>query len=163
MICWPSLRLLRVDSRIEQRSGARIVDMQTKNIIKLITLAVLALFFGEGVFGLGLYWPFLLLLIDWKGIYWLAFGFGILLSLVVGIEVGFSSLFLVLVLGVISFFVGVKRSSQWLLILLGVVLNLIFDKLFGLSWNFGEMLLVLGVGFWVVRGLDKQETIRINY
>ena len=89
--------------------------------------------------------------------------FGILLSLVAGIEVGFSSLFLVLVLGIISFFVGVKRSSQWLLILLGVVLNLIFDKLFGLSWSLVEMLLVLGVGFWVVRGLDKQETIRINY
>ena len=148
---------------MEQSRGARIVDMQTKNIIKPIVWAVLGLFLGEGVFGLGLFWPFLLLLIDWSGVYWFGLVFGILLSLVTGVEIGLPSLFLVLGLGLLSLFVGVKKSSQWSIIFLGVILNLIFDILFGLSWSLWEMLIIFGIGFWVVRGLDKQETIRINY
>lgn len=123
----------------------------------------MALFLGEGVFGLGIYWPIFLLLVDWDYIYWFGLVCGIFISLLTDIRLGLPSLFLVVVFGLVSLLVGVKRSSQWALVILGVFLNFVFDKLFGLNWSLGEMLLVLGIGFLIVRDLDKQETIKINF
>lgn len=139
------------------------LDMQTKNIIKTVAIVLLALFLGEGVFGLGIYWPIFFLLIDWAGVYWFSVAFGIFISLLTELKVGLPSLFVLLTTAVISNFVGVKKSSRNLLVVLGVVGNLLFDKMFGLSWSFWEMILVFGVGMVAVRGLDKQDVIRINY
>lgn len=137
--------------------------MQTKNITKTIVLALLALFFGEGIFGLGVYWPFLFWLDDWRGIYWFGLWFGILVSLVSQIKIGWPSLFFVLVLGAMAKLLGPKRSTRWALVVLGAGLNFVFDKIFGLNWSIWEMFLVLGIGFVVGRDLERQETIRINY
>jgi hypothetical protein len=138
-------------------------DKQTKNNIKQSAFALLALLLGEGVLGIGIFWPFILLLSEWTGVYWFGLAFGIMVSLVADIALGLPSLFMVVVFGLISMFVGVKRSSGWILVILAVVLNLVFDLLFDLDWSFGEALLVFGVGILIMRDLDKQEEIRINY
>ena len=62
----------------------------------------LALFLGEGVLGLGIYWPFVLLLSEWPGVYWFGLIFGIVISLVADIGLGLPSLFMVVVFGLIS-------------------------------------------------------------
>jgi len=70
---------------------------------------------------------------------------------------------MVMMFGLVSIFVGVKRSSGWILVFSAVILNLAFDLLFGLDWSFGEAVLVFGAGILIMRDLDKQEEIRINY
>jgi len=136
---------------------------QDKNNIKAIVAVGVAVILGEGVLGWGLYWPLLLMLTDWDGIYWLGLLVGVMVSVYSATTVGLPSLFIVAVLGAVSFFLGVRRGSEWWLILISLVANLVFDKLFGLSWNIVESLLILVTTFLVISWEDKAESIKVNY
>lgn len=118
---------------------------------------------GEGVFGLGLYWPFLLTLLGWSGVYWLALAIGVLVSVFKGLSIGLPSLFMVVVIGGLSLMTSARKESGWLLIVLGVIANTVFDLVFGFGWNIWETILVLGAGVVAMSWFERSETIRINY
>ena len=139
------------------------LENQVKNTIKLVLAAVAVTVFGEGVFGVGLYWPFLILLLDWDGVFWLALGLGLLVSVLNGLPVGMPSLFLVLFVGIFSLIFGGRRDVPLIVVIALVFSNFLFDKLVGLSFGFGEFIvtsifcvLVLGWG-------EKNESIHIKY
>ena len=80
-------------SRMERSKGISFIMSKTI-IYKLLGLLAL-LWLGEGVLGLPLYWLGLWFLLDWKYVYWLAFGLGFLLTGINGVAIGWSSLQLV--------------------------------------------------------------------
>lgn len=90
------LSLLETNSRMEMSKGVSCI--MNKNIIYKVAGVVALLLVSEGIFGWPLYWLGLWFLLDWKYIYWLAFGLGFLLTGVTGLAIGWSSL--VLIVGV---------------------------------------------------------------
>ncbi|SRR5258706_11830016 len=136
---------------------------QSKNTIKAITAVFVTLVLGEGILGWGIYWPFLLVLLDWEGIYWLSLVVGIIISVFRGISVGLPSLFLLLVIGGLSITINARKEMGWIVIVLSVVANFIFDKVFGLNWSFWELGATVLAGFLAVKWFEKVETISINY
>lgn len=138
-------------------------DKQTKNTIKIVSAVLLSVIFGEGVMGWGLYWPFLLMLLDWKGVYWLAFIVGIFVSVFRGIPVGLPSVFLLLVVGAMSILMSSRREMSMVILVAALVANIVFDKIFGFGWSFWEMAAVIIFGFLGMRWFEKSESIRINY
>lgn len=133
-----------------------------KNIIKVIALALLAVLVGEGVLGWGLYWPLLILLLDWEGVYWVAFLVGILISVLNGSSVGPASLGLVSFIGVFSLIFGSRMDFKGLMMILAIGANFVFDRVFGLPWSFWEMIAVIGVSLVVFNWGERHEQIRIN-
>ena len=141
----------------------RMIGKQSKNTIKVITAVMLSVIFGEGVMGWGVYWPFLLLLLDFPGVYWLSFVVGIFVSVFRGIPVGLPSVFLLVVVGVMSILMSPRRELGILILVVAVVANLVFDKVFGFGSSIWEVLAVIVCGFAGMRWFEKSETIRINY
>src|SRR3989339_90667 len=80
---------------------------QSKNIINTVLIISLSVLLGEGVMGLGFFWPFLLILLDWRWIYWLSISVGVLISAIYRLPVGLPSLFLV------RFLVLIGISGMW--------------------------------------------------
>lgn len=138
-------------------------DRQSKNIIKAILTVLLAVIIGEGIFGLGFFWPFLLILLDSRLVYWLAFGVGILISVIYRMPVGLPSLFLVTVVGGLSLLFNSRKESSLVLLIVAVLANFVFNKAFGLSWSVLELISVILA--WVIAEtwFEKGESIRINY
>lgn len=127
-----------------------------------MTLLLMVLL-GEGVLGWGLYWPFLLILLNWGGVYWLAFGVGILVSILRGLSVGLPSLFILVVVGGLSLVFNAKKEMSWAIVLIGVLSSIVFDIVFGLSWSVWGVLAVLVSGLLAMSLFERTETIRINY
>ena len=167
LISLPILRVPTVDSRMETRSGSinllTLIMNQDKNTIKAVLAIGVAVILGEGVLGWGLYWPLLLMLSDWDGIFWLGLIVGILVAIFGAIPVGLPSLFIVVVLGLASFLLRTKRGSEVWLILISLAANLLMDKIFGLSWSLIEMVGVLAVGILVFSWEGRGESIKVHY
>lgn len=136
---------------------------QSKNTTKTILTLLVLVLFGEGIFGWGVYWPFLLTLLNWSGVYWLAFGIGILMSVLRGLSVGLPSLFILVVVGGLSLIMSVKKEIGWVVVLMGVLCSVVFDLVFGLNLGIGEVLIVFLFGILALSWFEKTETIRINY
>lgn len=139
------------------------MNKQNKNIIKIILYAVLCLFFGEGVLGLGVYWPVLILIGEWKSVYWVTFVFGLFISQFYGMKVGMPSFVMVFFVAMATIFIGINKDSAKWMILFSVLANFIFDKIFGLHWSVWESVVVFLVGLWSFRGYKYQEIIKINF
>jgi hypothetical protein len=139
------------------------MDKQSKNTTKTILTLLIMVLLGEGVMGWGLYWPFLLTLLNWSGVYWVAFAVGILVSVLRGLSVGLPSLFILVVVGGLSLVMSTKKEMGWAIVLLGVVCSLVFDIVFGLSWSVWEVVAVIVSGFLALSWFERTETIRINY
>lgn len=139
------------------------MDKQSKNTTKLVLTVVAMVLFGEGVLGWGIFWPFLLTLLNWSGVYWLAFSVGILVSVLRGLSVGLPSLFILVVIGGLSLLFNARKEMGLAIVLLGIVCSIVFDLVFGLGWSVWEVLAVLLSGLWALSWFERTETIRINY
>ena len=110
--------------------------IMNKNIIYKLVGVVTLLLVGEGILGWAVYWPALWFLLDWKFVYWLAFGLGFLLTGVTGLAIGWSSLVLIVGVWTLSFVKGLIGKSNWIdvLVVVGVagVVNLLADIEFSL-------------------------------
>jgi len=137
--------------------------MQSKNTTKTVLTLLVTVLLGEGVFGWGLYWPFLLILLNWSGVYWLAFGIGVLVSVLRGLSVGLPSLFILVVVGGLSLVFNAKKEMGWAIVLIGVLSSIVFDIVFGLGWSVWGVLAVLVSGLLAMSLFERTETIRINY
>jgi len=138
-------------------------DRQSKNTIKIILAVLLSVIFGEGVMGWGIYWPFLLMLLDWKWVYWLAFVVGIFVSVFRGISVGLPSVFLLLVVGLLSILMSSRREIGIVILVVAVIANFLFDKAFGFGSSIWEIIAVIMFGSLGMRWFEKSESIKINY
>lgn len=139
------------------------LDKQSKNIIKAALAVLLSVSIGEGVFGFGFFWPFLLILLDWHWIYWFALFVGVLISGLYRIPVGLPSLFLVVVVGGLSLLFSSRKETGIVMLIISLVANVVFDLVFGLKWNVWEIFSVVAAWFIAVRWFEKAETIKINY
>ncbi|KKU27834.1 MAG: hypothetical protein UX41_C0042G0002 [Candidatus Collierbacteria bacterium GW2011_GWE1_46_18] len=163
----PILRVPTVDSRMETRSGSinllTLIMNQDKNTIKAILALGVAVILGEGILGWGIYWPILLMLSDWDGIFWLGLIVGILVAIFGAISVGLPSLFIVVVLGLSSFSLRTKRGSEMWLVLISLAANGLMDKIFGLSWGLVEMVGVLVAAILVFSWEGRGDSIKVHY
>lgn len=139
------------------------MDKQSKNTTKTVLTLLVMVLLGEGVFGWGLYWPFLLTLLNWGGVYWLAFGVGVLVSVLRGLSVGLPSLFILVIVGGLSLVMSAKKEMGWVMVLLGVLCSVVFDIVFGLGWSVWGVAAVLVSGILALSLFERTETIRINY
>lgn len=139
------------------------MERQSKNTIKSVLTILALVVLGEGVLGLGVYWPFLLTMLGWNGVYWLALAIGVLVSVFRGLSIGLPSLFLVAVIGGLSLVTNARKEIGWLLIVLGVLANIVFDLVFSFGWNFWESILVFIAGILAMSWFERSETIKINY
>jgi len=136
---------------------------QSKNIINAVLTILLAVILGEGVLGLGFFWPFLLILLDWRWIYWLSILLGVLISAIYRLPMGYPSLFLVVVTGGLSFVIGKEREAGWIILIVALIANFVFDKGFGFSWNIWDTVSVVAAWTVAVRWFDRAENIKVNY
>jgi len=139
------------------------MDKQSKNTTKTVLTILLLAVLSEGVLGWGLYWPFLLTLLNWSGVYWLGFGIGVLVSVLRGLSVGLPSLFILAVVGGLSFVLSAKKEMGWAIVIIGMVCNIVFDLVFGFGWSFWETVAVFVSGLLALSWFERSETIRINY
>jgi len=139
------------------------MDKQSKNTTKTVLTLLVMVLLGEGVLGWGIFWPFLLTLLNWSGVYWLALGVGILISVLRGLSVGLPSLFILVVIGGLSLVMSARKEMGWVIIFLGIVCSLVFDIVFGLKWSVWELLAVAAAGLLALSWFERSETIRINY
>jgi len=139
------------------------MDKQSKNTTKTVLTLLVMVLLGEGVLGWGVFWPFLLILLNWSGVYWLALGVGVLISVLRGLSVGLPSLFILVVVGGLSFVMSTKKEMGWVIVFLSVLCSVVFDIVFGLSLGFWEVVAVGVSGFVALSWFEKSETIRINY
>ena len=132
-----------------------------KNIIYKLVGVVTLLLVGEGILGWAVYWPALWFLLDWKFVYWLAFGLGFLLTGVTGLAIGWSSLVLIVGVWTLSFVKGLIGKSNWIdvLVVVGVagVVNLLADIEFSLV---EAALIALVMVFFKMRA-NREGTLRI--
>lgn len=138
-------------------------NKQSKNTTKTVLTVLLMVLLGEGVLGWGIYWPFLLTLLNWRGVYWLALGIGVLISVFRGLSVGLPSLFILVVIGGLSLVLNARKEMAWVIVLIGVLSSVVFDIVFGLNWSFLEVIAVLLFGILALSWFERTETIRINY
>lgn len=139
------------------------MDKQSKNTTKTVLTLVVMVLLGEGVLGWGLFWPFLLTLLNWSGVYWLALAVGILVSVLRGLSIGLPSLFILVVVGGLSLVMSARKEMGWAIVLLGMICSVVFDIVFGLKWSLWEILAVLVSGLVALSWFERSETIRINY
>ena len=139
------------------------MDKQSKNTTKTVATLLLMVLLGEGVLGWGVFWPFLLTLLNWSGVYWLAFVVGVLISVLRGLSVGLPSLFILVVVGGLSLVMSARKEMGWAIVILGVVSSIVFDIVFGLNWSLWETLAVLISGLLALSWFERTETLRINY
>ncbi len=136
--------------------------MQTKNNIKSVGLFFLSLFVGEAVFGLGVFWPLLLVLKMGGWVYWLGFLSGLFLSVFYGQVLGLMSLYIIVFLVVCQFLFNTGKVKHFWIVLVSLVANLFFDYLFGFGFGLGEQVVVLVVSGLVVKVAETNNTIRVN-
>ena len=123
----------------------------------------MAVVFGEGGMSWGLYWPILLSLSGWDGVYWLGLSLGVLLSVIGAVSVGLPSLFVVVVLAGAGYLSGSGgRMSGWLIVI-SLAANFLFDRMFGLPWSIWEAAGVLGVALFIFGREGKEESISVHY
>lgn len=139
------------------------MDKQSKNTTKTVLTLLVMVLLGEGVLGWGIFWPFLLTLLNWNGVYWLAFVVGIFISVLRGLSIGLPSLFILIVVGGLSLIMSTRKEMGWAIVILGVVSSIVFDIAFGLSWSLWETLAVLISGLLALSWFERTETLRINY
>jgi len=136
---------------------------QSKNTIKSVLTVLILTILGEGILGWGVYWPFLLMLLNWGGVYWLALGVGILVSVLRGVSVGLPSLFILVVVGGLSLVMNARKEIGWVMVIISVLANVAFDVVFGFSWSIWEVIAVIISGVVAISWFERSETIRINY
>lgn len=136
---------------------------QTRNIIKAVGTVLLSVAVGEGVLGLGLFWPFLLILLDWSGVYWLSLAVGILISSLYRLPIGYPALFMVAVVGGLSLLLGKGKEAGWIILAISLLANAVFDKVFGLGWSLWEAGSIVVVWIVATKWQEGSETIKINY
>lgn len=124
---------------------------------------LISVLIGEGVFGLGFFWPFLLILLEWRGIYWLSLAIGILISVIYQIPIGLPSLFLVVVAGGLSLIFSSRKETGLVILVVSLLANFVFDKAFGLSWGIFDLVLTTLAWFVAVTWFERGESIKINY
>ncbi len=139
------------------------LDRQSKNSIKAISAVLFCVLVGEGVLGIGIFWPFLLILLDWSWIYWFSFGVGLLIASIYHLPVGLPALFLVLVTGGLSFVFNSRKETGWVMLVISLLANLVFDKVFGLPWTWWDFFSIFLAWLVAVRWFEKSETIKLNY
>jgi len=138
-------------------------DKQSKNTIKALIAVFVSVVIGEGIFGWGLYWPFLLILINWSGVYWWSLFAGILISVLNNISVGLPSLFIVFVIGCLSLFMRARKEMGIVILIISIMANFVFDKVFGLPWSVLESITLIIVSAIAISWFEKGESIRLNY
>ena len=127
-----------------------------------IILLVLATLLGEGILGWGLYWPILLVLDRWDGVFWLAALVGIFIAVLNGQMVGLPSLLIIVFLGLLALVPAGLRDNVVVFALVSVILNLVTDKILGLSWTVWEMLGVALFSVLVTKIFDKWEGVHVR-
>ncbi|HBC45326.1 TPA: hypothetical protein DCZ81_04115 [Candidatus Collierbacteria bacterium] len=138
-------------------------DKQSKNITKVALMVVFCVLIGEGVLGLGFFWPFLLILLDWQGIYWLSMAIGILISVIYRIPIGLPSLFLVVVAGGLSLVFSSRKETGLVILCVSLLANFVFDKVFGLPWNFFDLVSTVIAWLVAVTWFERGESIKLSY
>lgn len=136
---------------------------QDKNTIKAVIATIAAVIVGEGILGWGLYWPFLFLLLDWSYVFWLGLLVGILVSAFNGFSIGWTSLAIVIMLGVASVFSETRKSASIRLVIMSLLANFVFDLIFGLRWSIWELVGVLLVSLLVLERNGPGESIKVRY
>ena len=139
------------------------IDKQTKNIIKAAVAVIFCVLFGEGVFGLGIFWPFLLILLDWSWIYWFSFVIGLLIASIYRIPVGPPALFLVIVTGGLSFVFNSRKETGWVMLVISLLASFVFDKVFGVTWSMWDFFSIVVAWMIASRWFERSETIKLNY
>lgn len=139
------------------------LENQVKNTIKTVLATLAVTIVGEGVLGIGAYWPFLILLVDWDGVFWLAVGIGVLVSVFNGLPIGLPSLLLVVFTAIFSVIFGGRRDMPLIAILAIVIANVVFDKLLGLGFSVSELFLVGLLSLFVLGRGEKNDSIQIRY
>lgn len=139
------------------------IEKQVKNTIKTVGLVIFMTLLGEGVLGVPLYWPFLLLYINDGEVFWLALLVGILVSFLNGLEYGLPSVILVVGVGILSFLGIVFREKNGVLILTMLMLVWLSNYLMGMSNGFWELILIGLVSIPVLGWSHGGETIHIKY
>lgn len=135
----------------------------SKNITKVALSVVACVLVGEGVLGLGFFWPFILILLDWRGVYWLALGVGVLMSVIYRMPIGLPSLFLVVVSAGLSLVFNSRKETGLVILIVSIVVNFVFDKVFGLTWNIFDLVSVILAWLVAVTWFERGESIKINY
>ena len=139
------------------------IKNQVKNIIKMSLWVTLVTLLGEGVLGVSAYWPFLVLLINWSGVFWTALVVGILVSVLNGLSIGLASLLIVLSVGIIMLVLGEGQASLWVQLSLITILLVVVNKILGIHESVGEVMIVLAVSLLTLRSGSLGDTIRIKY
>lgn len=151
VISWVILHYIMLENR------------QSKNTIKTVITVLVMVIFGEGVLGWGIYWPFLLVLLGWEGVYWLAFVSGVLISVLRGVSVGMPSLFILVVIGGLSFVVNARKEMSWVIVVISVVASVVFDLVFGFGISVFEIIGVSVSSVLALSWFDRTEAIKIRY
>lgn len=139
------------------------IKNQVKNTIYRSIWVILAVLFGEGILGVSLYWPFLVLLLDWGGVFWVAFGVGVLVAVLNGLTIGLASLVIVLAVGIMMLILGEGQMSLGIQLGLMLLLAVVTNKVLGIHESLGEVVLLVVVSMLVFRAGTPRDTIRIKY
>lgn len=131
---------------------------QNKNIIGWAILSLIFLLLGEGLFSLGIYLVPLLKISNKDWSFFVAFGLGVLASLMTGTSIGLISLFLIIYILAARGLIGIFRDNLLVLGLLVVFVNFLIDKVVGSPWNVWESLICFGMTLMmgVVFGSDHE-------
>lgn len=122
----------------------------------------MALFFGQGVFGFGLFWPTLLVLEIGPWVYWVGMVTGLFLGTYYSMNTGLMSLYILVVLFLWQTVFGGERLKPLWLSVVSVTANLVFDLVFGFGLSIVDTLFVLFVSLLLARSMDGTRTIKVN-
>lgn len=139
------------------------MDKQSKNITKTVIIVLVAVILGEGIFGWGVFWPFLLTLLNWSGVYWLALIVGVLISVLRGVSIGLPSLFILVVVGGLSLVMSARKEMSWIMIIISILSAAVFNFAFGFGFSVWEAVGIIAVSLLALKWFEKSETIRVNY
>lgn len=78
-------------------------------------------------------------------------------------SMGTPSLFLAVVIGGLSFLFSSGKESGWVMLIISLVANLVFDKAFGFGWSIWDPISVLIAWTVAVRWFERSESIKLNY
>ncbi len=136
---------------------------QDKNITKAIAITFILTLLGEGLFAFGWYWPALILFSDREEIFWMALVLGLVVGSIHGLPIGVPSLFLLIVCGLVSLFPDIKKIGGMVQVVLVVVANIVFDKVFNINWSVFELISVVLVFVMFLKWFESQDSIRLRY
>ncbi|KKT72186.1 MAG: hypothetical protein UW68_C0045G0007 [Candidatus Collierbacteria bacterium GW2011_GWB1_44_6] len=88
---------------------------------------------------------------------------GILISVIYRLPVGLPSLFLVVVIGGLSLVFGSRKETGVVILIVSLLANFVFDKVFGLSWTLFDLLSTVVAWAIAVNWFEKGESIKLNY